>query len=98
MPNARFHALLKKMAEMHDKKSADYATDTNYYSNFETAAVSAGVPVDAVFRVMIGIKLARLIELQGKGKVPKNESVQDSLLDLAVYAALYASYYEDPST
>lgn len=93
MPNPKFHALLKQMAEMHDKKSADYATDTNYYSNFEQAAVSAGTTVDAVFRTMVGIKMARLAELQGKGKTPKNESVMDSLLDLAVYGALYASYY-----
>lgn len=93
MANPKFHALLKRMADMHDKKSADYAEDTNYYSNFENAAVSAGVPVDAIFRTMIGIKLARLVELQGKGKVPKNEPIADSLLDLAVYAALYASYF-----
>ena len=94
MPNPKFHSLLKKMADMHDKKSADYATDTNYYSNFENAATSAGIPVDAVFRTMIGIKLARLAELQGKGKTPKNESIMDSLIDLAVYSTLYASYYE----
>lgn len=95
MPNPKFHAILKKMADTHDKKSADYASDSNYYSNFEQAAVSAGVSVDAVFRTMIGVKLARLAELQGKGKTPKNESIKDSLEDLAVYAALYASYYED---
>lgn len=99
MPNPKFHSLLKKMADMHDKKSADYATDTNYYSNFENAAISASTSVDAVFRTMIGIKLARLAELQGKGKTPKNESVMDSLIDLAVYATLYASYYEElPAT
>lgn len=92
--NPKFHALLKKMADMHDKKSADYATSDNYYSNFETAATVAGTTVDVVFRVLIGVKLARLIELQGKGKVPKNEAVEDSLLDLAVYSTLYASYYE----
>jgi hypothetical protein len=94
MPNPKFHAILQKMADMHDKKSADYANDNNYYSNFENAAVSAGTTPDVVFRTLIGIKLARLAELQGKGKTPKNESILDSLLDLAVYASLYASYYE----
>jgi hypothetical protein len=94
MPNPKFHAILQKMAATHDKKSADYASDANYYSNFESAAVAAGTTVDVIFRTMIGIKLARLAELQGKGKIPKNESIQDSLEDLAVYAALYASYYE----
>lgn len=92
--NPKFNAILAKMKLIHDKKSADYANDSNRYANFESAAVAAGVPVDAVFRTLIGIKLARLAELQGKGKQPNNESVQDSLLDLAVYATLYASYYE----
>lgn len=94
MPNPKFHAVLKQMADLHDKKSADYASDSNYYSNFEQAAVSANITVDAVFRTMVGIKLARLAELQGSGKVPKNESIMDSLLDLATYATLYASYYD----
>ena len=79
------------MAETHDKKNADYAHAGNPYSNFEEAAATAGVSVDAVFAVLIGIKLARLKAL--KGKAPNNESVQDSRLDLAVYSALWASYH-----
>ncbi len=92
MANPKFHAMLKQMAEIHDKKSADYASTTNYYSNFEQAAVSAGTDVGTVFRTLIGVKLARLAELS-KGKVPNNESIEDSMLDLAVYAVLYASYF-----
>lgn len=91
--NPKFEALLQKMREMHNKKSQDYANTSNRYANFETAATAAGVDVSAVFRTLIGVKLARLVELQGNGKIPQNESVQDSLLDLAVYSALYASYY-----
>lgn len=91
--NPKFDAILAKMKATHDKKSQDYANDSNRYSNFESAATSAGTTVDVVFRTLIGVKLARLAELQGKGKTPNNESIQDSLEDLAVYAALYASYY-----
>ena len=36
------------------------------------------------------VKLARLDELL-KGKTPKHESIEDSLLDLSVYSALWAS-------
>jgi hypothetical protein len=93
--NPKFDADLQKMKAMHDKKSADYANDGNRYANFESTAVSAGTTVDCVFRTLIGVKLARLVELQGKGKTPNNESIQDSLIDLAVYATLYASYYEE---
>ena len=80
------------MRDIHNKKAHDYARDDNRYSNFENAAKTAGTSVGAVFRTMIGIKCARLAELEG-GKSPNNESIQDSLLDLATYAALYASYY-----
>ena len=89
--NPKFDALLARMADLHDRKSADYACDENRYSNFESAAATAGCSTDLVFAVLIGIKLARLKEL-AKGKEPNNESVQDSRLDLAVYSALWASY------
>jgi hypothetical protein len=90
--NPAFHALLKRMAETHDKKNADYAQDGNPYSNFEEAAANAGCSVDTVFRVLIGIKLARLKELLKGEKTAQNESIEDSKLDLAVYTALWVSY------
>jgi hypothetical protein len=92
--NPKFHNLLTKMAETHDRKNHDYAHDGNPYSNFEEAAVTAGVDVDTVFRVLMGIKLSRLNALTRGGKIPNNESIQDTRQDLAVYAALAASYYE----
>jgi hypothetical protein len=92
--NPKFHAALKRMAEIHDKKSADYATSTDRYSNFKEAAATAGVTVDDVFAVLIGIKLARLKELIKAGKTPNNESIQDTRLDLAVYSVLWLSYHE----
>ena len=92
--NPKFHSLIAKMAEVHDKKSADYATSANFYSNFEEAAAVAGCSIDTVFAVLIGIKLSRLKVLLTSGKEPNNESVQDSRLDLAVYSTLWASYHE----
>ncbi len=92
--NPKFHAALKKMAEIHDRKSEDYASDKNRYSNFEEAAATAGVAVDDVFAVLIGVKLARLRELLKSNKVPNNESIQDTRVDLAVYATLWLSYHE----
>ncbi|MGE0450592.1 MAG: hypothetical protein AB7Q29_13550 [Vicinamibacterales bacterium] len=91
MRNPRFDAHLERMRATHDAKNADYASDENPYSNFELAARVSGCSVDTVFRVLIGVKLGRLDELLG-GKDPKHESIQDSMLDLSVYAALWASY------
>jgi hypothetical protein len=90
--NPAFHALLSRMGETHDKKNHDYAEDGNPYSNFEFAAQFAGVSVQQVFDVMIGIKQARLLVLTQSGKEPNNESIEDTRLDQAVYATLKASY------
>ena len=97
MRNAKFDQLLAKMGEVHDRKNHDYASDSNPYSNFEEAAAFAGITVDQGFAYLIGIKQARLKELTSKGKEPKNESLADTRLDLAVYAALRASYVSSAS-
>ena len=91
MRNPKFDALLREMEQIHDKKNKDYAEEGNPYSNFEFAAKVAGCSPDTIFRALIGVKLARLDELL-KGKQPNNESLNDTLLDLAVYSAIWASY------
>ena len=91
--NPKFHALLASMGDTHDAKNADYAEDGNPYSNFEFAAAFAGVTVEQVFDVLIGVKQARLLNLTRPGKEPKHESIADTRLDQAVYVALKASYH-----
>ena len=90
----KFTMLLHEMQELHRVKNHDYAQDGNPFSNFEYAAhVAAGFTgTDAVFAVLIGVKLARLRELTSAGKTPKNESIHDTRTDLAMYAALWAAY------
>jgi len=90
--NPYFHQLLDEMGKLHDRKNHDYASDENPYSNFEEAALEAGCDVDTVFRVMIGVKTARLRELQRSAKTAIHESFEDSLMDHAMYAALRLSY------
>ena len=93
--NPKFDAQLERMAEIHERKSHDYATAANPYSNFEYAAIVAepfADPMDRTFATMLGIKLARLAELTASGKTPQNESIRDTFDDLATYAALWASY------
>ena len=75
-----------------DLKATDYAEETNYFSNFEFAAKAAGITVDQVFLVMMGIKLARLAQLIGAGKVPNFESIDDNLLDSINYPGLLKAY------
>ena len=95
--NPRFSAALHRMEEVHNAKSHDYATDDNRYANFEFAEALVARfddPHDQVFATMVGIKLARLGELLGRGKTPKHESIDDSFLDLANYVVLWWTSYQ----
>lgn len=91
--NPKFTTLLAQMAELHDKKNEDYASDGNPYSNFEYAAQVAAIftdPEDRVYATLLGIKLARIAELR-RGKTPKNEPLHDSYKDATTYMAIWAS-------
>lgn len=85
------------MQSVHNRKSHDYANDGDRFSNFKYAAmVSAPFtdPVDRVFAVLIGIKLARIAELR-KGKTPKNESLSDTFLDQSNYSTIWWNFFEE---
>lgn len=96
MRNAAFTALLGRMAELHETKNQDYASDLDPLSNFrEAGEVARGFTgADAVFASLIGVKLARLRELTATGKTPNHESIADTRTDLAMYATLWAAYHE----
>lgn len=99
MPSKHFAEILKKMQEIHDRKSHDYATEQDPMSNFKRAGEITSWfsnPIDQVFAGIIGIKLARLAELRN-GKLPKNESIQDTFLDLSNYCVLWYCYHEELS-
>lgn len=87
-----FQALLDDMLALHLRKGHDYARNENPFSNFEEAADEAGVSVDQVFKVMVGIKNARIRELERSGKSPSNESLADSYMDRLMYCALQLAY------
>jgi hypothetical protein len=89
----KFRMLLSEMQELHDRKNHDYANAGDPFSNFaEAAEVARGFTgKDAVYAVLIGVKLARLRELLSSGKAPQNESIADTRKDLAMYCALWAA-------
>ena len=79
-----FVAVLKKMAQIHAAKNADYG------NSFELAAAMLKRPVAEVLLSRMTDKLARacnLVSRNGKAAV-KDESLADTLLDLANYAVL----------
>ena len=85
---------LKEMETLLKRKNHDYASNNNPFSNFVHAAAVAGITVEQVFLAIMGIKIARLLELTSSGKTPNNESIRDTRIDLANYATLNAAFHD----
>ena len=89
-----FIELLDASKAIHLKKNQDYANADNPFSNFERAAELISWfsnKTDKAFMGLIGNKLARIAELSD-GRIPNNESLDDSFLDLLTYVGLWGAY------
>lgn len=82
-----FDAFSAKMEDVMFKKSEDYANEDRL-SNFKLAGTIAGGSAEINCLNLIATKVARLGVLLNSGKAPNNESILDSVLDLANYAVL----------
>ena len=81
------------MADTHDAKSHDYASNSSPYGNYhfagEMALLFAHSSKDAGFVGRLAEKIYRLANLEKSGKVAKNESIDDTERDIAVITALW---------
>ena len=91
-------AILNRIREISQKKSADYAAAGNEFENFERSAELMGWFKDEqnkAFIWPIGTKLARLATLlNNRERRPNNESIDDSFLDLVTYCILWWANYQ----
>lgn len=92
----KFYELIKEICELHDKKNSDYAKDGDPLSNFHRAE-AFGIPAWKGVLVRMSDKWSRIEELSN-GKTPQNESLRDSLIDLAVYALIDVVLLEEITT
>lgn len=84
-----YEKILIEMAELSRKKSADYASRSDRFSNFrETASQFPEMTALDACNFNIAQKNARLKALRARGSTPVNESVRDTLIDRAVYSAI----------
>jgi len=97
MPEHPVTYVFQDLTNLVEAKAHDYADDGNVFSNFEGAARLTGLSPAQVFHVMLGIKMERIRQLMS-GKNPKFESIEDSLMDLANYAALWIAWERQYST
>lgn len=85
-------AVIEEMKTLLFRKSQDYTDGVDRFSNFTKIADMTGLDSEASFKVFLSVKLIRIMELTASGKEPKNESIEDSLLDLANYSVLWLAW------
>lgn len=96
--SSRFYALLQSMAELHSRKSHDYASNDSPYGNYHFAGKLSKLfnnPDDAGFIGRLAEKLYRLANLENNGKIASNESIHDTELDICVIIALWMASRQD---
>lgn len=91
----RFHALLAEIAELHDKKQEDYGRTTDPFANVR-ASEEWGIPAWVGALIRLNDKVRRLQKLSQSGSLA-NESAEDSMRDIAVYALIALVLYRERS-
>jgi hypothetical protein len=89
----RFHRILDSLGELHDRKQADYGTGDDPFHNLRGAS-DWGVDPWVGAGIRMNDKVKRLQAFAQKGEL-KNESVEDSLRDIAVYAIIMLVLLEE---
>lgn len=91
-----FLEALEIMKGVHIKKNKDYADSNNPFSNFDVSEYCISLfksNRDKTFVWPIATKLARLSTLLNSNKIPNNESIEDSFIDIANYVLLWRADY-----
>lgn len=92
----RFWQVLADMYRMHCRKSKDYGTDGDLYANCRSSE-AYGIPAWLGVSIRIGDKEQRVQSFAVKGELA-NESIEDSLLDSAVYNVIRLVLYRERQT
>lgn len=87
-----FYKLLERMAEIHSKKSHDYAGEGDPFGNYHFAGSLSKLfdnPDDSGFIGRIGEKVYRLANIENSGKAVRNESIEDTEIDICVITLMW---------
>ena len=82
-----FQDIIDEIVFLHDKKRKDYGQDNDPYANIRAGSKFIGVPDVVGCLMRMNDKMFRL-SAWCHGSTMVNESVEDSLIDLAVYAII----------
>lgn len=92
----RFHALLKEIGELHDRKQTDYGTEEDPFANIR-GSVEWGVPPWVGAMIRAEDKTRRLKKYARGGKLI-NETARDSFLDKVVYTLISLILHDEEET
>lgn len=98
---SKFSELLQQMQEIHDKKSHDYAPQDDPYGNYKFAGKLGQLfdnSDDAGFIARVAEKLFRLANIDNNALEVKNESIEDTELDIITIVALWIAMRRDRRT
>ena len=82
----RFHELLKEIGELHDKKQKDYGTADDPFANVR-GATEFGLPAAMGAFIAMSDIMTRIKSWCKNGSV-ENDTIEDSLKDMAVYSLI----------
>ena len=87
--NQHYYRIIGECADLHESKNQDYCGgEYEGLDNFVHAAEYAGCGLRTVFKVLQGIKEARIKALEKRGCEPNHESIHDSKVDKVNYEIL----------
>jgi len=91
----RFYELLEDMKNTHNAKRHDYASTEDVFANFRHCEI-AGIPAWKGVAVRISDKFSRIMGFARKERLEvKDESIKDTLVDMANYALIALILYEE---
>lgn len=94
---AIFDTFVTQMRDVIFKKGNDYA-NSDRLSNFKLAGTICGLTPELNCLSLMATKVARLGVLLNSKAEPNNESIEDSILDLANYSVLLKMILNDTKT
>lgn len=82
-----FAALCAQLVETHRRKDADYSGDQPEYANMKKSS-ELGIPPSMGCLLRMQDKFERVLNLTKKPPEVANESLEDTLIDLAAYSLI----------
>lgn len=93
IPMNEFEQVLAEMKELHDRKRSDYGRKEDPFANVR-ASEDFGVEGWVGAMIRANDKMRRL-QAAAKGSTLRNEGIEDSLIDMAIYSAIALTMYRE---